>query len=277
MWKWETESEAKGVIVIAHNMLEHTGRYAYLITMLRRQGYHVIMGDLPGQGQTSRANKGQIESFDVYHEAVLEWIRIANEYKLPTYLLGVGLGGLIALNLLEKTEVPLEGLLLVSPLLEFTKTAKTRKDKILSNIGKLAKDTRFNMGIEARDLTRNEEVIEETEDDQMMLRKVTYYWYKEVTEIMKETVEHLKDIKSLPLLLMLGTEDKIADIDVMREVKAKVTTPELYYKEWSGLYHEVHNEPERDEVMRYILAFLNNSVSNLGFIIDDENQVNSTD
>ena len=277
MWKWETESEAKGVIVIAHNMLEHTGRYAYLITMLRRQGYHVIMGDLPGQGQTSRANKGQIESFDVYHEAVLEWIRIANEYKLPTYLLGVGLGGLIALNLLEKTEVPIEGLLLVSPLLEFTKTAKTRKDKILSNIGKLAKDTRFNMGIEARDLTRNEEVIEETEDDQMMLRKVTYYWYKEVTEIMKETVEHLKDIKSLPLLLMLGTEDKIADIEVMREVKAKVATSELYYKEWSGLYHEVHNEPERDEVMRYILAFLNNSVSNLGFIIDDENQVNSTD
>ena len=62
MWKWETESEAKGVIVIAHNILEHTGRYAYLITMLRRQGYHVIMGDLPGQGQTSRANKGQIES-----------------------------------------------------------------------------------------------------------------------------------------------------------------------------------------------------------------------
>ena len=48
MWKWETENEAKGVIVIAHNMLEHTGRYAYVITMLRRNGYHVIMGDLPG-------------------------------------------------------------------------------------------------------------------------------------------------------------------------------------------------------------------------------------
>ena len=28
MWKWETENEAKGVVVIAPNMLEHTGRYA---------------------------------------------------------------------------------------------------------------------------------------------------------------------------------------------------------------------------------------------------------
>lgn len=49
MWKWETEHGAKGVVVIVHNILEHTGRYAYVITMLRRNGYHVIMGDLPGQ------------------------------------------------------------------------------------------------------------------------------------------------------------------------------------------------------------------------------------
>ena len=34
MWKWETENDAKGVVVIAHNILEHTGRYAYVITML---------------------------------------------------------------------------------------------------------------------------------------------------------------------------------------------------------------------------------------------------
>ena len=50
---------------------------------------------------------------------------------------------------------------------------------------------------------------------------------------------------------------------------------ELYFKAWEGLYHEVHNEPERDEVMRYILSFLNNSSSAMGFIIDDENNVNN--
>lgn len=273
MWKWETENEAKGVVVIAHNMLEHTGRYAYVITMLRRNGYHVIMGDLPGQGQTSRSNKGQIDNFDVYHEHILEWIRIANEYKLPTYVLGVGLGGLIVLNLLEKVEVPIEGLMLLSPLLEFKKSNKTRKDKIISNIGKLAKDTRFKVGITVEDLTRNSEVIDETHNDQLMLQKVTYHWYKQIIEIMKETVNHLKDVKSLPLLLMYGTEDKVADVTAMDLIKEKITTEELYFKVWDGLYHEIHNEPERDEVMRYILAFLNNSSSNNGFIVHDENEV----
>ncbi|MBN6755273.1 MULTISPECIES: alpha/beta fold hydrolase [Staphylococcus] len=273
MWKWETENEAKGVVVIAHNMLEHTGRYAYVITMLRRNGYHVIMGDLPGQGQTSRSNKGQIDNFDAYHEHILEWIRIANEYKIPTYVLGIGLGGLIVLNLLEKTEVPIEGLMLLSPLLEFKKSNKSRKDKIISNIGKIAKDTRFKVGITVEDLTRNEEVIEETNKDQLMLNKVTYYWYKQIIEIMKETVNHLKDVKSLPLLLMYGTEDRVADISAMDLIKDKIMTEELYFKVWEGLYHEIHNEPERDEVMRYILAFLNNSASNNGFIVHDENEV----
>ena len=42
---------------------------------------------------------------------------------------------------------------------------------------------------------------------------------------------------------------------------------------WHGLYHEIHNEPERDEVMRYMLAFLNNSANSIGFVVEDENQV----
>ena len=30
------------------------------------------------------------------------------------------------------------------------------------------------------------------------------------------------------------------------------------------------SEPERDEVMRYILTFLNNSVNTMGFIVEDD-------
>ncbi|KMR27624.1 lysophospholipase, partial [Staphylococcus aureus] len=44
----------------------------------------------------------------------------------------------------------------------------------------------------------------------------------------------------------------------------------LYFKAWQCFYHEVHNEPERDEVMRYILTFLNNSVNTMGFIVEDD-------
>ncbi|OHP66219.1 MULTISPECIES: alpha/beta fold hydrolase [Staphylococcus] len=270
MWKWETEHDAKGVVVIVHNILEHTGRYAYVITMLRRNGYHVIMGDLPGQGQTSRANKGQIEHFDIYHETLIEWVRIANEYKIPTFVMGVGLGGLILLNVLEKTELPIEGMLLLSPLLEFKRNNKTRKNMLISNVGKGSKDARFKLGIETKDLTRNDEVIEETKQDGLMLRKVTYKWYNIVLETMKDTIQHFKDIQSMPTLLMYGTEDKLLELRSFNELKNNLNTNEFYFKVWEGFYHEIHNEPERDQVMRYVLTFLNNSVNTMGFIVNEE-------
>ncbi|KOR13380.1 lysophospholipase [Staphylococcus carnosus] len=269
MWKWETESEAKGVIVIAHNLLEHTGRYAYVITSLRRNGYHVIMGDLPGQGQTSRSNKGQIDNFEVYQEHILEWLRIASEYKLPTFLMGVGLGGLITLNLLERTELPIEGIILLSPLAAFQKNNKTRKNMLTSNVGAGVKDMRFNLGIEPEHLTRNEEVIEETKQDGLMLKKVSYHWYKEVVNVMKKTMEHLEDIQSIPMCLMYGKDDKIVETEAILEIKNRVKSDELYFKAWDGLYHEIHNEPERPLVMRYILSYLNNKVNALGFIPND--------
>lgn len=270
MWKWETEHDAKGVVVIVHNILEHTGRYAYVITMLRRNGYHVIMGDLPGQGQTSRANKGQLEHFDIYHETLIEWVRIANEYKIPTFVMGVGLGGLILLNVLEKTELPIEGMLLLSPLLEFKRNNKTRKNMLISNVGKGSKDARFKLGIETKDLTRNDELIEETKQDGLMLRKVTYKWYNILLETMKDTVQHFKDIQSMPTLLMYGTEDKLLELRSFNELKNNLNTNEFYFKVWEGFYHEIHNEPERDQVMRYVLTFLNNSVNTMGFIVNEE-------
>lgn len=270
MWKWETEHDAKGVVVIVHNILEHTGRYAYVITMLRRNGYHVIMGDLPGQGQTSRANKGQLEHFDIYHETLIEWVRIANEYKIPTFVMGVGLGGLILLNVLEKTELPIEGMLLLSPFLEFKRNNKTRKNMLISNVGKGSKDARFKLGIETKDLTRNDEVIEETKQDGLMLRKVTYKWYNILLETMKDTVQHFKDIQSMPTLLMYGTEDKLLELRSFNELKNNLNTNEFYFKVWEGFYHEIHNEPERDQVMRYVLTFLNNSVNTMGFIVNEE-------
>ena len=36
---------------------------------------------------------------------------------------------------------------------------------------------------------------------------------------------------------------------------------------YGATHHEIHNEPERDQVMRYVLTFLNNSVNTMGFIV----------
>ena len=63
---------------------------------------------------------------------------------------------------------------------------------------------------------------------------------------------------------------KINDFLTLEDLKDKLASNELYFKAWNGLYHEIHNEPERDQVMRYVLTFLNNSVNTMGFVVKEE-------
>ena len=74
----------------------------------------------------------------------------------------------------------------------------------------------------------------------------------------------------MPTLLMYGTEDKLLELRSFNELKNNLNTNEFYFKVWEGFYHEIHNEPERDQVMRYVLTFLNNSVNTMGFIVNEE-------
>ncbi|KAA1038386.1 alpha/beta fold hydrolase [Macrococcus equipercicus] len=266
MWKWETEKAAKGVVVIVHNMLEHHGRYAWLITQLRRSGYHVVMGDLPGQGQTSRVNKGHIESFGVYREAVLEWIEVAEEYRLPVFLFGIGLGGLIAVNLLERVTLNLEGLILISPLFGFQNTLSTRKNIFASSFGGTSKDAKFDMNIAMNQLTRSADAVKDAESDSLMISKVSFNWYRSIMEAMKDTMENIPALSSVPLLLMYAGEDKLADLEQTRLFSKEFQTDEMYVKCWNGLYHELHQEPEKENILRYIESFMNNRIYYVGLI-----------
>ncbi|GGB02718.1 alpha/beta hydrolase [Macrococcus hajekii] len=264
MWKWETDKTAKGVVVIVHNILEHHGRYAWLIMQLRRRGYHVIMGDLPGQGQTSRVNRGHINSFGDYREAVLDWIDVAEEYYLPVFVVGVGLGGLIITNLLEHVTLRVEGVILISPLFGFQHTTTTRKNFFASSFGGTSKDAKFDLGIDYATLTRNEEAVAEIENDSLVLKQVSFHWYRSIIETMKETMEHLERIEPLAMQLHYGTEDQLIDLDQIKIFEREMACEAM---EWEGYYHELHHEPENDKVLREMVRFMDKRIEHIGLIV----------
>ena len=100
----------------------------------------------------------------------------------------------------------------------------------ISNIGKSSKGTQFKLGIDYEDLTRNSEVINETNHDGLMLKKVSYKWFNIINETMKDTSQHIKDIKPLPTLLMYGTEDKILETSSIDILKQQFLADEFYFK-----------------------------------------------
>ena len=59
-----------------------------------------------------------------------------------------------------------------------------------------------------------------------------------------------------PILLMVGTEDHIVSQDKIHQFVENVPNEYLTFKEFTGLYHEIHNEYENQQVFNFILDWI---------------------
>ena len=267
MYKWEAEGDARAVIVIVHGAMEHQGRYKWLVEMWRSEGYHVIMGDLPGHGLTTRARRGHINSFEEYIIAVKDWIQEAYKYQLPVFVLGHSMGGLIAIRLLQTDEVNIAGLILSSPclgLMTYPNKAIQAASAVLNvTFPKFRSET----GLTIDMVTRNPEVREASSNDPLYITKVSVRWYRELLEAVKEAFKDIPELDDVPFMLMQAGDDRVVDNIQVKEWFNYTLNSEKFYKEWPGLYHELFSEPEREEVFQYAKYFVENRLRSLGYVV----------
>lgn len=267
MWKWEAEGEAKAVVVIVHGAMEHHRRYGWLIEMWRLSGFHVIMGDLPGQGMTTRSRRGHIDSFDEYIFEVKDWIQTAYQFNLPVFLIGHSMGGLISIRLLQEERMNLAGVVLSSPCLGLVHQPPKMTALFSSIMNLVAPSFRVNSGLTVDMATRNPDVREADVNDTLYITKVSVRWYSELIQAVKLAFEHNDKIQDLPFLVMQGGDDKIVNKHTVREWFNDVPLSEKRFKEWPNCYHEIFNEPEREEVFEYAKDFFNSRLKAIGYIV----------
>lgn len=267
MWKWETEGEAKAVIVIVHGAMEHHRRYGWLIEMWRTSGFHVIMADLPGQGMTTRSRRGHIDSFDEYIFEVKDWVQAAYRYDLPVFLIGHSMGGLISIRLLQEEKLNIAGVILSSPCLGLVNSPPKYLNAISHLLNIVFPSFRMNSGLTIQMATRNEDVREVDSNDTLYVTKVSIRWYRELVAAMKESFASIGKIQDVPMLVMQGGDDKIVNKMVVKEWFNYVPLSEKRFKEWPKCYHEIFNEPEREEVFEYAKDFVNSQLKSIGYIV----------
>ncbi|MDM5156927.1 alpha/beta hydrolase [Bacillus sp. DX1.1] len=262
MWNYEAE-EAKAVLVIVHGAMEYHGRYEAFAEMWNHFGYHVVMGDLPAHGTTSR-NRGHIDSFDEYIEEVKTWITEAKKYRLPIFLFGHSMGGLISIRVMEETKMDdIQGILLSSPCLGVLSVPAAPLRAIAKVLNVIAPKMQFQSHITVEMSTRNKEVRDAMENDSLFLRKVSVRWYSELIKSVEIAHEKIAEFPDVPLLLMQACEDKLVDKTRVREWFDRLKINDKTYKEWPKCYHELFNEYERDEIFTYTKAFTETHVNNI--------------
>ncbi|SNX71276.1 lysophospholipase [Bacillus oleivorans] len=269
MWKWECDHDAKGVIIIVHGAFEHHGRYRWLVEMWRSNGFNVLMGDLPGQGMTSRSNRGHIDSFDEYIEEVEGWVHEAAKWELPVFIMGHSMGGLVVIRLLQEKKLPiLAAAILSSPCLGLIWHPSKFLETLSLGLNIFAPKLKVNPQLAVDFATNNIEVQNSDVNDSLYIRKVSVRWYRELVQAMKQAFENVNKTADIPFLVMQGGNDKIVDKLAVRSWIDRAALKEKHFKEWENCYHEIFSESKRELVFQYTKDFVETRLRSLGYYIE---------
>jgi alpha-beta hydrolase superfamily lysophospholipase len=80
-------------------------------------------------------------------------------------------------------------------------------------------------------------------------------WFFQAREAQEAVLERAGEIR-LPVLMMIGSADPIADPKRGRQVFQRLGSPDKTLKVYDGFLHEVFNEVERDRVVRDLVEWL---------------------
>jgi alpha-beta hydrolase superfamily lysophospholipase len=99
----------------------------------------------------------------------------------------------------------------------------------------------------AKGLSRDPQVVEAYKADPLVHDKASIalgkFMYEGALYIMKNASEW-----NLPLYMAHGSEDPICPISGTKEFFSKLRG-DVTLKVWEGLFHEIHNEPEKEQVL----------------------------
>jgi lysophospholipase len=256
MWTWTTDQdEIKGTIVVVHGANEHHGRYDWVIRQLNDSGFNCVSGDLPGQGTTTR-RRGHIDTFDEYIFTIEKWFLEAQKLEGPVYIFGHSMGGLAVIRTLMEKKLDVKAVVLSSPCLGLVHYPSRGKEALSLLLNKLAPGVRLPTNLPEGSATRNEEIRVRDKQDKLIVKKVSVRWYRELTASMKHVFDYYKTFPNVPLLLIQAGDDLIVDKEAVKRWFNGIYLEEKWYKEFPSLYHEVLNEPERENVFEYVKSFL---------------------
>jgi lysophospholipase len=165
------------------------------------------------------------------------------------------MGGLIALRYAAKNSGMLSGAVISAPLIEVAVPVSARKLMIARVGARMAPRMRLDNEINPSYLSRDPEVGRAYAADPLVNRKVSPKWFAEATRAMQEVAEWAPRI-TLPLLVMHGTDDRLTSVDATKRLFERTESKDKELIIYPGFYHELFNEPEKQEVFERVTEWL---------------------
>ncbi len=246
--QWASTGRVAGRILLIHGLGEHSARWEHVGDWFAARGYPVWSFDLPGFGE-SGGHRAFVRSFDEYLVAVSEELgRLPTD--APRIMYGHSLGGLIALSHALTSTDPAEKLVLSAPAIDANVPAWQRSSAPF--LAKILPKLALPNPISGGQLSSDPAVGEAYFADPLVYTKATTALGAASFGQMAWVQAHLAEL-AIPTYVVHGADDTL----VPAAISAPLTNlPGVMRRLWPGLRHEVHNEPQWEDVLSGVLEWL---------------------
>ena len=259
-YKKDIIDEAKAVILINHGFAEHLGRYDYVAKEFNESGYNVYRYDLRGHGKT-KSTKGHIESYEDFIEDCNEMVNLVKDENkdLQIFMLGHSMGGFVTCAYGLRYPEVLGGQILSGAAVNTLPAAKGIRSILIKSLNKFAK-MKMIKNIVEDDICSVEQVVIDYKNDPLVLKEATVNLFTQFLVHGRGYInENIGDYK-YPCFIAHGEKDKIVPMEIGEYLYGNISSEDKEIKIYDGLYHEILNEDEKDEVIGDMVNWLDGRV-----------------
>jgi alpha-beta hydrolase superfamily lysophospholipase len=258
---WLPEGEPRAVLLIAHGMAEHGGRYKNVVNHLVPQGYAAYALDHRGHGK-SQGQRVYVERFTHYLDDLKTFFDMVRGWhpELKIFLVGHSMGGTISLAYALRYQDELDGLILSGAGIKIGSSVSP----LLILVGKIIAVILPKMGLivlDASAISRDPETVAAYDNDPLVYRgKVTARLGAELIATLQSFPGQASQLR-LPVLILHGGADKLTDPQGSEWLHEVASSTDKTLKVYEGYYHEVFNELGREKVLEDVEGWLAERVS----------------
>jgi len=279
---WKPKGKVRAVVQIVHGMAEHIACYDETAKRLNEAGFLVVGHNHPGHGEKAELlgwfGKGGFDSLvEITHTVRLKTQKAYP--RVPYFLLGHSMGSFVVRSYCLKHERGLSGVILsgtgwfpsskVLPGLLLAKLfcafgAEKKPAKLIESISFAGYNKGWSPLRTPKDwISRNEQKVDAYIADPLCGFTFTAGAYRDMFSGMKVLLhpESLSAmVKKVPVLLYSGAEDPVGDRgEGVKKVAAALKAAgvkDVTIKLYENGRHEMHNEPNREEVFTDLIAWI---------------------
>jgi alpha-beta hydrolase superfamily lysophospholipase len=252
---WKPSGRPKFAMILVHGLGEHCNRYkGDFSEFFTSHGAVIYTFDLPGHGK-SGGKRGHIRQYEDLNTIISGLLtRIKKDYpSLPVFIYGHSLGGLISSVFLLEKQPTIQGAILSAPALDVENPLPPLKIALAKMMNKVFPAITLDNGLERDKLSKDKDVVDRYNSDPLVHGLASARLGAFIIDKGKYVLDNAQ-LLSKPALIMVGADEAIVSksaIDSFCE-SSKLCTKKI----WEGMYHEIHNEKDKQAVFQYTLDWM---------------------